>query len=193
MKINMKMNMNTRPGHLIAIVVLIAIILASTIYWIVRISHSSSLSEMRGLQVSAPIAAAAPLSAVVALFGEQPEMAPAIGNLRATGVVIAPDPNDSIAILGGPERARAFRVGAEIVPGVHLVEVHRQYVVLSDGQHSTRIELPERAAIQAPPAMENESPQAAPSSQIDDGSRGEPPHRSGGPDEEPQDGKEIGP
>jgi len=179
------MKMNVTASRLIAILLLLVAVLASASYWIVRISDSSA-AAMRDVKIPAPVATKSSGSATVALFGERPEMNPMIGNLRVTGVVISPQPEDRIAILVDSSRARAFRIGAQIVPGVHLAEVHRRYVLVSDGKHQTRIDITERS-IQAAPAP---APETARSSPVSDGSlRGEPPHRSGNPDEtqEPND------
>jgi len=183
MKTYMKMNMTA--SRLMAILLLLVAVLASASYWIVRIRDSST-AAMRDVKIVAPVVTKSSGSATVALFGERPEMNPMIGNLRVTGVVIGPHPEDRIAILVDSSRARAFRIGAQIVPGVHLAEVHRRYVLVSDGKHQTRIDISERS-VQAAPAP---APETARSSPASDGSlRGEPPHRSGNPDEtqEPND------
>jgi general secretion pathway protein C len=175
----------TKPKRFVAIVLLAAAILASVVYWIVRLR---SIEE--AVPVSIPISTAVPPSATTALFGDSPDLLPSAGNLSITGVIIAPDPQDSIAIVvEAGQRPRALRVGASISGGLRLTEVHPRYVVVSDGERSTRIALPERAAQQdsnadagAPAAPDASATTAAPT---DDSLRGEPPHRGGDQEGEP--------
>jgi general secretion pathway protein C len=176
----------TKPKRFIAIVLLVVAILASIVYWVLRLRGDDAPPP-----ASVPITASAPPSASVALFGEHPDLLPSAANLSITGVIIAPDPQDSIAIVvESGQRPRALRVGAPVSAGLHLAEVHPRYIVVSDGEHSTRIALPERAAqsdmaeLQAPASDVPAAP-ATP----DGGLRGEPPHSSGGPEGEPPGGE----
>lgn len=67
-------------------------------------------------------------------------------NYQLKGVVVAGNVRDSIAILSADGKpAQAVRADMEIMPGVTVQEVHRDYVVLSDGGVNKRVELPESA------------------------------------------------
>jgi general secretion pathway protein C len=91
---------------------------------------------------AAPQAALPPPSvdAAATIFGGQSAAALAT-NYTLTGVVAAG--RDSVAIIvaeGSPPKA--LRIGREVVPGVTVSEVHRRYVMLSDGGVMKRIDLP---------------------------------------------------
>ncbi|HWT72503.1 MAG TPA: hypothetical protein VN361_09975, partial [Oxalicibacterium sp.] len=129
----------TSPKRFAAIMALTAAILASIGYWIVR------LRAPEAAPVTMPITPVVPASATTALFGDRPDLLPSAGNLSITGVIIAPDPLDSIAIVvEAGQRPRALRVGTAISVGLRLTEVHPHYIVVSDGERSTRIALPPR-------------------------------------------------
>ena len=67
-------------------------------------------------------------------------------NFQLTGVVVADNPAESVAILavdGKP--AKSIRTDEEIKPGVTVKEVQRGYVLLSDGGVIKRVELPKDA------------------------------------------------
>src|SRR5690606_687434 len=67
-------------------------------------------------------------------------------NFQLRGVIFSGTPRDSVAIIaieGKPPQA--FRADTEVVPGVKVQEVHRQYVVLSEDGAMKRIELPAAA------------------------------------------------
>jgi general secretion pathway protein C len=172
--------MKPRTSNLIAIVLLTAMILASSAYWIMRLRAPVPLADVSAVSIPAPAAA---MSATEALFGERPAALSSIGDLHVTGVVIDVNAADSIAIVidsSGP--GRAVRVGSDVAPGIRLTEVHRRYVLLSDGTSNTRINLPEGATQEAaaPQTAPDASPSPAPTST--GGLREEPPHRSGNPD-----------
>jgi general secretion pathway protein C len=74
----------------------------------------------------------------------------AASNFQLKGVVAARQVSDGVALLvadGKP--TQAVKVGAEVVPGVSLKEVHPQYVLLSDGGVLKRIDLPEIRTLEA--------------------------------------------
>lgn len=171
----------TTPKRFAAIVALAAAILASIGYWIVR------LRAPEAAPATLPIAPVVPASATTALFGDSPDLLPSAANLSITGVIIAPDPLDSIAIVvEAGQRPRALRVGAAISAGLRLAEVHPHYVVVSDGERSTRIALPARAVQpQGGNAGAEAAPAAGPAPEADGGLRGEPPHRSGDQEDAP--------
>ncbi len=83
--------------------------------------------------------------AASALFGTRKTSVPAAANYALKGIVVARKSGDSVAILaveGKP--AQALRVGAEVVPGVTVKEVHPQFVLLSEGGSEKRVDLPEK-------------------------------------------------
>ncbi|HTH43824.1 MAG TPA: type II secretion system protein N [Oxalicibacterium sp.] len=172
----------TTPKRFAAIVLLAVAILASIVYWILR------LRTAEPAPVAIAIAATAPVSATTALFGDSADMLPSAANLSITGVIVAPDPQDSIAIVvEAGQRARALRVGAAISAGLRLTEVHPRYIVVSDGERSTRVALPARAAqAQGEDANTEAAPAATPAPETEGGQRGEPPHRSGDQEGGPQ-------
>lgn len=84
--------------------------------------------------------------AAAMLFGGRAGNAAVASNYQLQGVIFSGNPRDSVAILeveGKP--VQAIRVGKEIVPGVTVEEVHRDYVLLSENGVSKRVELPESA------------------------------------------------
>jgi general secretion pathway protein C len=177
--------MKPRTSNLIAIVLLTAMILASSAYWVMRLRKPPAVDVSA---TSIPATPTATMSATEALFGERPAALSSIRDLRVSGVVIDATPAESIAIvIDGEQPGRAVRVGADIVPGIRLTEVHRRYIVLSDGTGNTRINLPESATQEtaAPQTAQDASPTApAPTPTGTGGLREEPPHRSGNPEED---------
>jgi general secretion pathway protein C len=67
-------------------------------------------------------------------------------NFKLTGVVMASNPANSIAILAANgKKSQAVRTNAEVVPGVIVKEVQRDHVLLSQGGVIKRVELPKDA------------------------------------------------
>jgi general secretion pathway protein C len=171
-------NFVMKPSRFVIILLLLALVFASAVYWIMRFRNLSPATP----PVANTSASEAPgnNSATVALFGAQPETLFLNGSLQATGVVMAPNPDDSVAIVISSGRARAFRIGSEISPGVHLTEVHRQYVTVSDGMRTTRIDLPKigsrPSAAPADGEQSTEPQQQTEQVPAGAGLRGEPPH-----------------
>lgn len=104
------------------------------------------------------VAAAAPdLAAASGLFGGNNTAAVA-SNYQLKGVVAAGDGRDSVAIVSANGKpAQTVRQGAEIVPGAVVKEVHKGYVLVTEGGVPKRIELPQNA----PPSSALASPAAA--------------------------------
>lgn len=89
------------------------------------------------------------LHAAAGLFGGASTIAVA-SNFQLKGVVQASNERDSVAILSANGKpAQSVRQGAEIVPGAVVKEVHRRYVLVSDGGVPKRVELPETAPASA--------------------------------------------
>lgn len=114
--------------------------------------------------VAAPSQASQPaigVEAALGLFGGNASVAVA-SNFQLKGVVVADVERESVALLSADGKpAQAIAVGAEVLPGVTVKEVHAQYVLLSDAGVIKRVELPESAqgqtnldvASRAPPPM----------------------------------------
>jgi len=85
------------------------------------------------------------MDAAAALFGGRPAVSIA-GNFRLKGVLVANNMAESVAILAADGKpAQAFRVNAEVAPGVRVMEVQAHYVLLSEKGGVKRVELPEDA------------------------------------------------
>jgi len=110
--------------------------------------------------VTAPPPASAPpldLQAAAGLFGGRASVVVA-SNYQLKGVVAAGDDHDSVAILSANGKpAQSLRQGAEIAPGTVVKEVHRSYVVVSEGGVPKRVELPETAP-KSPPFVNPAAP-----------------------------------
>lgn len=92
--------------------------------------------------------------AAAALFGGRGSKAAVASNYQLKGVIMSGTAGDSVAILsaeGKPEQA--IRVDMEVMPGVTVKEVHREYVLLSEDGVTKRVELPETAEVQPRPAV----------------------------------------
>ena len=111
----------------------------SVAYWAMQLLKPHARAVVASLQTSPPTAK---LDAAAGLLGGRSSFAVA-SNFRLTGVVVAADPAESVAILivnGKP--ARSIQTGKEIAPGVTLKEVYRDYVLLSERGVIKRVELP---------------------------------------------------
>lgn len=87
--------------------------------------------------------------AAAALFGPRAANVAVASNYQLRGVIFAGTARDSIAIISADGKpAQAVRVNTELVPGVTVKEVHREYVLLSEGGATKRVELPESAKAQ---------------------------------------------
>ncbi|WP_229407894.1 type II secretion system protein N [Massilia puerhi] len=116
---------------------LLALILlaASIAYWVLQLYKP----EQRPL-AAAPVASqpAPSPEAAAGLFGGQPTAV--IANFQLTGVVAA-GADSAVILVADGQPPRAVRIGREIVPNVTVVEVHRRYVMLSDGGVMKRVDL----------------------------------------------------
>lgn len=107
--------------------------------------------------------------AASALFGGRAENVAVASNYQLHGIIYSGTPRDSVAILSTEGKpAQAVRVNTEVVPGVTVAEVHREYVLLSEGGTTKRVELPESAKGQvdlanlAPVPVQPSPPPSAP-------------------------------
>lgn len=97
-----------------------------------------------------------------ALFGGRRGNVAVASNYQLKGVIFSGNPKDSVAIVSADGKpAQAIRVDMEIVPGVTVKEVHREYVLLSENGATKRVELPEESRGQDSPGI---SPQPTPPS-----------------------------
>lgn len=128
--------------------------------------------------------------AAVGLFGGRAAAVAAASNFQLKGVVVASNASESIAILAADGKpAEAIRVRSEIMPGVTVKEVHAQFVLLSEGGATKRVDLPVAA-----PQSRFESPigasvqtQLAPAgAQPNIAAQGAPPPNGAAPEAEPQ-------
>jgi general secretion pathway protein C len=77
------------------------------------------------------------------LFGGRAAAVVPASNFQLKGVVVAKNAAESIAILSADGKpAEATRVNSETIPGVTVKEVHPQYVLISEGGITKRVELP---------------------------------------------------
>jgi len=100
-------------------------------------------------------------------------------NYQLKGIVLANPANQSGAIIAVDGKAtQAYRIDAEISPGVTLSEVHATYILISDNGVSKRVELPQdfksagvsdNAAIRAPMSTPNLPANPAPNSYVPGG------------------------
>ena len=84
---------------------------------------------------------------VMNLFGGHLSVA-AASNFQLQGVVVSKNEKESVAILAADGKpAEAVRVDTEIIPGVVVREVHKDYVMLSENGVMKRVELPASAPV----------------------------------------------
>ncbi len=127
---------------LIASFVLFVALCASTAYWAMQ------WLTPRARPVAAPqqeTQAAADPGAAASLFGGH-SIATLASNFQLKGVVMASDPDESVAILAvNGKPAQAIRTNTEVIPGVTVKEVHKHHVLLIDSGVIKRVELPAKA------------------------------------------------
>jgi general secretion pathway protein C len=64
-------------------------------------------------------------------------------NFQLKGVVVASNPAESVAILAANGKpAQAVRVNSQVLPGVTVKEVNKQYVLISENGVMKRVDLP---------------------------------------------------
>lgn len=153
---------------LVASFILFIALCASVAYWAMQVFTP----PVRPAVAPPPTAQAAPnLDAAATLFGGRSNVAVA-SNFQLKGVIFSGDPASSVAILATDGKPpQAIRANAEVMPGVTVKEVHRQYVLLSDGGVIKRVELPDEvksdgtvtAATKAPAPAPAPSSRTAPS------------------------------
>ena len=130
--------MKRLPG-LTSFVLFVALCAASA-YWAMLLFKPAVRPVAAPPQASQP---AIGVEAALGLFGGNASVAVA-SNFQLKGVVVSDVERESVAILSADGKpAQAIAVGAEVMPGVSVKEVHAQYVLLSDAGVIKRVELPE--------------------------------------------------
>jgi general secretion pathway protein C len=115
---------------------------ASVAAWAVQLFKPAS-RPLAAAAVPTAVPPTADLRAASTLFGGR-QTGVTAATYALKGVVVARRPSDSAAIMAaGGNPAQAVPVGAEVVPGVTVKEVHSQFVLLSEGGREKRVELPE--------------------------------------------------
>ena len=127
-------HMNKRLPLLLSLLALI-LLAASIAYWVLQLYKP----EQRPL-AAAPVAAqnAPNPEAAATLFGGRPTAV--LSSFQLTGVVSA-GPDSAVILVAEGQPPKAVRIGSEVAPGVTVAEVHRRYVMLSDGGVMKRVDL----------------------------------------------------
>jgi general secretion pathway protein C len=119
---------------------------ASITYWSLQFSKKPAppLAPITQAAVPDPL-----IDAAASLFGGQATVV--ASNYQLKGVVAANRANEGVAIISADGKAPvAVRVGKDVVPGVSVKEVQRNYVTLSEGGVLKRIDLAVDAKAGAP-------------------------------------------
>jgi len=118
--------------------ILFIVLCMSIAYWAMQIYKP----PQRAIAAPSQTGRSASLDAAAGLFGGRSSFAVS-SNFQLTGVVVANDPLESVAILAvNGKPAQAVSVNKEIVPGVTVKEVHKGYVLMLEGGVVKRVELP---------------------------------------------------
>jgi len=126
---------------LVSSFVLFVALCASAAYWAIQLFKP----PVRAVAPPPQTAQTAPkLDAAAGIFGGRSSIA-AASNFQLKGVVVAGNPAESVAILAANGKpAKSVRTNEEIMPGVTVKEVQRNFVLLSEGGTTKRVELPEK-------------------------------------------------
>lgn len=129
---------------LVASFVLFILLCASVAYWALELFKP----PLRPVAAPPRVAKAEVRpEAAAGLFGARPNATAVASNFQLVGVIFSGNPRDSVAILSTEGKPpQAVRVDAEVIPGVTVKEVHRNYVLLAEGGTIKRVELPEDTA-----------------------------------------------
>ena len=119
--------------------VLFIALCASAAYWAMQLFKP----QQRAVAAAPHSAQPEPrLEAAASLLGGHSSFAVA-SNYQLKGVVVASDPAESVAILSANGKpAQTVRTDATVAPGVTVKEVHKGYVLLSEGGVVKRVDLP---------------------------------------------------
>ncbi|MFC5472363.1 type II secretion system protein N [Paraherbaspirillum soli] len=140
--ISKKLGKHTKRLPGLASLILFMLLCACSAYWFLQLVKPPVRAVAPPPQEEAP---QLDLSAAGGLFGGRGAAAVA-SNYQLLGVVAAKDAADSVAILSADGKpAQSVRAGAEVQPGTSIKEVHKTYVLLSEGGILKRVVLPEDA------------------------------------------------
>jgi general secretion pathway protein C len=113
----------------------------SAAYWSMQLFNP----PLRAVAAPPSVQAIPSLDAAASLLGGH-STAVVASNFQLTGVVMASNPADSVAILvASGKKPQAVRTNAEVIPGVTVKEVQRDHVLLSEHGVIKRVELPRDA------------------------------------------------
>lgn len=126
---------------LAATFLLFLLLCISAAYWGLRL-FQPPLREVAATVQTRP---EAPLASAVGLFGGRSGGFAVASNYQLKGVVAAGgNGSDSVAIISADGKpAQSVRINAELSPGVVVKEVHKLYVLLSEGGLIKRVDLPD--------------------------------------------------
>ena len=127
---------------LITSFVLFIALCGSAAYWAMQLFKP----PVRAVAAPPQAVQAAPKpDAAVGLFGVHAYAAVAT-NYQLKGVVVGSNAAESVAILAANGKPPlTVRTNAEVSPGIKITEIHRGYVLLSEGGVIKRVDLPESA------------------------------------------------
>jgi len=118
--------------------ILFVVLCMSIAYWAMQVYRP----PQRAIAAPSQTVRQASLDAAAGLFGGRSSFAVS-SSFQLTGVVVASDPSESVAILAVNGRpAQAVRTNEQIIPGVTVKEVHKGYVLMLEGGVVKRVELP---------------------------------------------------
>jgi general secretion pathway protein C len=147
----------------IAMFVLFIALCVSAAYWGMQLFKPPVRPVAAPMQVAK---AEIKLDSAAGLFGGRHTAVAVASNFQLKGIIRAGRTNESIAILHADGKpSQAIVVNTEVAPGVTVKEVHAQYVLLSEGGVTKRVELPESAKNQGNMNIVNTSPVATQSLQ----------------------------
>jgi Type II secretion system protein C len=126
---------------LITSFVLFIALCMSAAYWSMQLFNP----PLRAVAAPPSAQATPSLDAAANLLGGH-AVAVVSSNFQLTGVVMASNPADSVAILvASGKKPQAVRTNAEVMPGVTVKEVQRDHVLLSERGVIKRVDLPKDA------------------------------------------------
>jgi general secretion pathway protein C len=147
----------------IVIFVLFIALCMSAAYWGMQLFKPPVRPVVAPMQVSK---ADINLDAAASLFGGRAAAVAVASNFQLRGIVLAGRANESLAILAAEGKpGQAIMVDKEVAPGVVVKEVHAQYILLSEGGVTKRVELPDSAKGQTSLSAVNNSPVPAQTAQ----------------------------
>ena len=125
---------------------LLTVLCSTGTWWALQFSKSPQRALTAAPTATVPIDNAA----TALLFGLGNAVA---SNYQLKGIVLAYIDSDSVAIVSADGKpARAAKIGSEINPGVRVMEIHADGVLLSDNGVQKQVPLPQPAPPQKPAA-----------------------------------------